>query len=85
VSTQKGFDVGRWLRSSAGAAVVWMRHEIGTTEIALALALVLLAAGFWSWWRPGAYLAPAIVLLWMFLPVRHRFVVATPEPRKRDQ
>ncbi len=66
------------------AAVTWMRTELEATDVALTLALVLLVAGFWSWWRPGAYLAPAAVLLWVFLPSRYHFIVSPPAPAKRN-
>lgn len=73
------------VRATVRAAIVRVGTEVGVTEIMLAFALGLLVIGFWSWWRPGAYLAPAAVILWLFIPSRHRFVVAPPEaPQQRN-
>lgn len=47
---------------------------VGADEAMLAIALMLIAAGFWSWWRPGAYLVPGVVLLWIALPSRVPFI-----------
>lgn len=67
----------------------WLWAQIDLEDVAILLAIGLLAYGFSLWWRPGAYLAPAAVLLWMYLPSRYRFVVpppAVPETRKaRDR
>ncbi len=51
-------------------AVRWVWDQVDFEEVAITAALVLLAAGFWDWWRPGSYFAPAVVLLWVYLPVR---------------
>lgn len=69
---------------SAIAAVV------GPDEIQFWLGLVLVACGFWSFWRPGSYLVPGLALIWSSLPSRAPFVARTEsgragreEPRKR--
>lgn len=59
------------------------RHAIGIDEIAVTLALALIAAGFWSWWRPGAFLVPGVVLLWLCLPARSVFIIR-PKRGERD-
>lgn len=61
-----------------------LSKEIGSEEIALLVAIVLLAAGFWQTWKPGVYFGPASVLLWMFLPTRVRFVAREPEPTRKQ-
>jgi hypothetical protein len=40
----------------------------------LLLALGLIAAGLWQVWRPGVYLVPGLVLLWIVLPPRRPFI-----------
>lgn len=52
------------------AAARWLWNQIDVEDIAILLALGLLAVGFWDWWRPGSYFAPAAVLLFMYLPPR---------------
>lgn len=51
---------------------------IGVDEVLLVVALLLIAAGMWQVWKPGAYLVPGIVLLWIVLPARAAFVVRPP-------
>lgn len=51
-------------------------------EIAIYSALALIAVGCWSAWRPGSYLIPGAVMLWMYLPQRSSFIVPTPEKRE---
>lgn len=51
-------------------AARWAWDQVDVEDVAILLAIGLLAAGFWEWWRPGAYLAPAAVLLFMYLPPR---------------
>lgn len=74
------------LRRRAGVALAraWsaVRGEIGREEIYLLAALLLIAAGFWQLWRPGSFLLPGAVLLWIALPTRARFVERPIEPKK---
>ena len=56
--------------------------EWGRDEILLALALVLVSAGFLMLWPPGALLAPGLVLLWIVLPVRRPFIDRPPAAPK---
>jgi len=51
-----------------------VRREIDADVVLLILAVALIAAGCWSWWRPGAFVVPGLVLLWIALPTRTRFV-----------
>lgn len=62
-----------------------LRRILGPDEIALALALGLIATGFTQMpsWDAGAYLAPGLVLLWIFVPTRRAFVVREPGERRR--
>lgn len=82
---------GRRLASSLWAAIGRTRnavtHVIGADELALGLALGLVAAGFWRMpsWQAGAFLAPGVVLLWVFLPQRARFVEAPPPRSSRTK
>jgi hypothetical protein len=62
------------------AAVV--QRELDADVILLLTALLLIATGFWNWWRPGAYVVPGLVLLWLTLPARLPFVASgTTAPR----
>lgn len=74
------------LRRRVGAAIgrVWLavRGEIGRDELFLSWALLLIAVGFWDLWRPGAFLAPGLVLLYVALPTRAPFVDRPIEPKK---
>jgi hypothetical protein len=53
------------------------RREVDADVILLALAVGLIAVGFWQWWRPGAFLIPGLVMLWIALPCRTSFIVQT--------
>lgn len=48
--------------------------EIDADVATLALALALVAVGFWSFWKPGSFLVPGFTLLWIVLPVRRAFI-----------
>lgn len=56
------------------AIIAWFADNIH--ELLVALALVLLARGLLDVWRPGAYIVPGTVLLWIVLPTRRAFVVS---------
>jgi len=56
----------------ARSLAIWkaVTSVIGPDEIQFWLGLILVAAGFWSFWRPGSYLVPGVVLVWSSLPSR---------------
>lgn len=47
---------------------------VGIEEVAIYAALALIAVGSWQVWRPGAFLVPGAVMLWMYLPQRTTFI-----------
>lgn len=53
-------------------------EAIGPDEIQLWLGLLLVAAGFWWVWKPGACLVPGSILIWTSLPTRAPFVARRP-------
>lgn len=65
--------------AATAAAVVWswVTRVVGLQELLVAAALWLLAQGFLEFWRPGAFIVPGAVMLWMFLPQRSRLVEPT--------
>lgn len=65
---------------AVGAAIAGV---IGPDEILLGGALLLIAAGFWMVWRPGAFLVPGFALLWIALPSRAAFIVRPPAEKER--
>jgi hypothetical protein len=77
------------LTEGVAAALRWVWAQVDLEDVAILLAIWLLAYGFSLCWRPGTYLAPAAVLLWMYLPSRYRFVVPPPaapeKPNARDK
>lgn len=70
---------GAWL-ARAGEAIA---AEVGRDELFILAALLLIATGFWDLWRPGSYLAPGGVLLWLALPTRARFVASSEPTTKK--
>lgn len=62
------------LRRSLATIAVAISSEIGRDEIYLAAGLALIAAGCWLTWRPGAFLLPGAVLVWIALPCRAAFI-----------
>jgi hypothetical protein len=55
--------------------VTVLRREIGAREALLLISLALIAFGFWLFWRPGAFLAPGVVLLWLAVASNAAFVL----------
>lgn len=76
----------RRLRHNAAAigarAATAIAGEVGRDEVFLAAALALIAYGCWDLWRPGSFLAPGAVLLWIALPCRAAFMERPQEPKK---
>jgi hypothetical protein len=60
----------------------WLAGNVD--ELLLAFALLLLARGLVDVWRPGAYLVPGAVLLWIVLPTRRAFVVNDADTRRKS-
>jgi hypothetical protein len=55
--------------------------EIGRDELHFYGALTLVAIGCWDMWRPGSFLIPAAVLLWVSTPMRSGFI-ERPKPNE---
>lgn len=62
------------MRARSRAAIAALARIVGADELGILLALILIAAGFWQAWRPGAALVPGAVLLWLVLPSRRPFI-----------
>lgn len=75
-----------WRAFADGATkcVRFLSSELGREELAIAVGLGLVAYGLWGAWRPGAFLVPGLVILWIALPSRPAFVerLAVPAARK---
>ena len=54
-------------------------------ELLLSVSLLLIASGFWYWWRPGSFLVPGVVLLWIAIPSRAGFIANSERDVKRDR
>jgi hypothetical protein len=66
------------------ANVAWrVVLAIGLAEAGLAIGLVLLAVGLREVYPPASWIVPGLVLVWMNLPTRHRFVQPPPRPVRR--
>lgn len=65
----------RFLRSIGVA----LSAAVGVEEALIYTALGLMACGCWQVWKPGAYLVPGAVMLWMYLPQRKAFVDREPK------
>ena len=86
-SLLRSVALGVWLGFvSIGQVIFSLGRAIcaafGQDEIALIVALGLIAFGLWDVWRPGSFIAPGVVLLWIYLPARLPFVV-TPSGQAR--
>lgn len=68
--------------SALNVAAVAVAGEFGRDELYFYGGLALIAAGCWDVWRPGAFLFPGFVLLWVSLPMRTGFVDRSQEPKK---
>jgi hypothetical protein len=56
---------------------------IGPEECAIYLALALLGTGCWWIAKPAGLIVPAVVMLWMYVPTRARFVETKPQKKDR--
>lgn len=70
------------MMARAWREVVRVLALVGLDDVVLVVALLLIAAGFWEAWRPGAFIVPGIVLLWLVLPSRAPFVARPPVVKK---
>jgi hypothetical protein len=66
------------MRSRSQAIVAAVMDAVGIDELLLLTALGLIARGLWLAWRPGAYLVPGAILLWVVLPSRTAFLTRPP-------
>ena len=69
----------RRMLARSRAIVAAITNVLGTDELLLLTALLLVAGGFWQVWRPGAFIVPGLVLLYIALPSRSAFIVRIPE------
>jgi hypothetical protein len=52
-------------------------------DVVLGIGLLLVAVGLWQCWRPGAYLVPGAVVVWIALPTRGRFIAAVEKSKSK--
>ena len=71
---QRTNQIWHRLTARVRSAAVVVRREIGIDEIGLVAGVVLLALGAREVWRPAGLIAPAVVLLWIYLPQRVSFI-----------
>lgn len=57
---------------------------IGFDELALGIGLGMMAYGFADVWRPGMFIIPGAVIVWIALPVRKAFI-ERPAPPTRER
>lgn len=68
------------LLSQARRGLELVKGVVGPDELVLLAGLALVADGLWQVWRPGAFLAPGVVLVWIALPERKPFIERRPQP-----
>lgn len=73
------------LRARSATIATTVTSIVGPDELLLATALILIAAGAWLVWKPGAFLAPGIVLLWIGLPTRKPLIERPAVSEKSDR
>lgn len=56
---------------------------IGKDEVALVAGMALVAFGLWDVWRPGAFIVPGAVIVWIVVPPRPAFITRPPAVIKR--
>lgn len=66
---------------------IWraMASVVGLDEVVLLAGISLIAVGFWEFWRPGAFLVPGALLVWVALPSRKGFIDRPLPPAQRRQ
>ena len=59
-------------------AIAYQRSSQALTrvvdELVLTAGVVLIAIGCWDLWRPGAFIVPGVILVWISLPARTGFI-----------
>lgn len=70
---------GKALGEAAIGVKVALLSAIGVEEALIYTALALLACGCWQVWKPGAYLVPGAIMLWMYLPTRAPLIHREPK------
>lgn len=73
------------MRARSRQLVLWLWKIAAdlADEIWISAGTVAVALGFWWTWRPGAYFAVGLVILWLALPSRGPFVMRPPEGERR--
>lgn len=72
--------VWQWIGQSERRSVAWLTQLLGPDELALVGGLVLIGVGLWNLWRPGVFIVPGAVLVWIALPERKPFIERRPLP-----
>lgn len=70
---------GKALGEAAISVKEALRSAIGVEEALIYTALGLLACGCWQIWKPGAFIIPGAVMLFMYLPQRQPFINREPK------
>jgi hypothetical protein len=69
------------MRARSQQLLAWLATGLGPDERGIAVGLVLLTAGLWSFFGAGALVAPGVVVLWDSVPPRAAWIIhRTPEP-----
>lgn len=72
-------------RIVAGVAAVFGPNGLERDELLVIAGLLLVVRGLWLAWRPGAFLFPGLVILWIALPPRDPFIARPTERTKADR
>lgn len=72
-------------RVVAGLSALFGPSGLERDELLVIAALLLVARGFWLAWRPGAYLFPGLIILWIALPAREVFITRPVVRAKPDR
>lgn len=66
--------------SRARRGLELVKSFIGPDEFALVGGLIFIGVGLWNLWRPGVFIVPGAVLVWIALPERKPFIERRPLP-----
>lgn len=78
-------SAGRLIRQRSNRIIAAVAALVGVDEIGLVLGLALLSVGARMVWPPAGSLAPAAVLLWIYLPQRVPFIHRERTERRPQQ